>query len=317
MRNVDRIDESLLVTGEGAPVCEKENRRRRERHVSLARPFGSSDAGGVRSRSQPAAHLHVSPVKLDMLLLLLSTVANDPAGSWLSYARWDAPDDGVITSLNTSWYVPSNPSTSRGSNAPGWWYGVQTKDGDGALIQPILAYGYQGAEYTMFNGVFDWTDGSWHTSPEKYTVQPGDLLTSSVVFNEADNSYTMVIASTQTGKSISTTYNIERRQTKPESTAYFVLEHQPSNCAAYPADGVATFMNVSLAVNGKVVASPQWQALQEQPACNSQATIVDPATIKFTWDTKAAAPTRGELPNARRMKWPAFDWRLAKPLEQH
>lgn len=44
-------------------------------------------------------------------------------------------------------------------------------------------------------GVFDWTDGSWHTSPEVYTVQPGDEITSSVYFNGvAANSYTMVIS---------------------------------------------------------------------------------------------------------------------------
>jgi hypothetical protein len=53
-----------------------------------------------------------------------------------------------------------------GSNAPGWWFGIQTADGDGALIQPILAWGYQGAKYSMFNGVFDWTDASWRTSKE-------------------------------------------------------------------------------------------------------------------------------------------------------
>ena len=28
----------------------------------------------------------------------------------------------------------------------------------------------------MFNGVFDWTDTSWHTSSEKFTVKPGDKL---------------------------------------------------------------------------------------------------------------------------------------------
>lgn len=48
-------------------------------------------------------------------------------------------------------------------------------------------------------------------------------------------------------------------------------------------------------MEGKAVPSPQWQALQEQPACNSKATIVDPKTIQFTWDTKseeAAASSR-------------------------
>lgn len=40
--------------------------------------------------------------------------------------------------LNTSWTVPNKPEIPFGSNAPGWWFGVQTAEGDGALIQPIL-----------------------------------------------------------------------------------------------------------------------------------------------------------------------------------
>ena len=80
--------------------------------------------------------------------------------------------------LNTTWKVPSLPSdmNPRDSSAPGWWFGIQTAAGDGALIQPILAWGYKGAYYSMFNGVFDWTDVSWRTSPEVFTVQPGDTL---------------------------------------------------------------------------------------------------------------------------------------------
>lgn len=111
--------------------------------------------------------------------------ANDPAGSWLSYAQFVA--SGRITQVNASWTVPANPTRSFGSNAPGWWYGIQTAEGsvcsrgakgeksshpdglpasdsligNGALVQPILAWGYQGDVWSIFNGVFDWTDGSW------------------------------------------------------------------------------------------------------------------------------------------------------------
>ena len=150
-----------------------------------------------------------------LLLGLFAVVqANDPAGSWLSYAAYKAPNQGRITMLNTSWTVPSDPKSSFGSNAPGWWFGVMDKDGDGALVQPILAYGYTGSRYTIFNGVFDWTDGSWHTSEEKYTVEPGDKITSSVVYNKAANSYTMMIASRALGKSIVTEYAIQSAQTR-------------------------------------------------------------------------------------------------------
>ena len=53
-------------------------------------------------------------------------LADDPAGSWLNYASWTSPNEARITALNTTWKVPSNPATSFGSNAPGWWFGIQT-----------------------------------------------------------------------------------------------------------------------------------------------------------------------------------------------
>lgn len=65
---------------------------------------------------------------------------------------------------------------------------------------------------------------------------------------------------------------------------YFVLEHAPDSCAAYPSDGVCTFTNIDLAVDGAPV-TPKWTAVQQLKKCNSIATVVDAATIKFTWET--------------------------------
>ena len=84
-------------------------------------------------------------------LLASAVFANDPAPSWLTYAVYTAPKNGMVTMVNTTWIVPSLPAKKFGSNAPGWWYGVQTSEGDGALIQPILAYGYKGSHYSIFN----------------------------------------------------------------------------------------------------------------------------------------------------------------------
>jgi hypothetical protein len=206
--------------------------------------------------------------------------ANDPAGSWLSYAAYTDPGHGIITTLNTTWTVPSNPKSNWGSNAPGWWFGIQTAAGDGALIQPILAWGYQGAKWSIFNACFDWTDGSWRTSDDIYTVSPGDKITSGITY-QGKGTYVMTISAN--GQTITTPYTLESGQTKNESTAYFVLEHQPSNCKAYPSDGSMSFDNIYLEVDNKQV-KPTWSANQEQPACNSKCKIVDDKTITFTWD---------------------------------
>ena len=103
----------------------------------------------------------------------------------------------------------------------------------------------------------------------------------------SDNSYTMTIKSTATGKVIATRYKLEAEQHAKETRAYFVLEHQPTKCAALPTNGVCTFENIYLEVEGQQVKSPQWQAVPETPKCKSVTTIVDSATIKITWDSSS------------------------------
>lgn len=157
--------------------------------------------------------------------------------------------------------------------------------------------------------VFDWTPGGgWHTSQKKLTVKPGDKITSSVTYNEDVNSYTMRISSAALGETISTDYSILRRQTRNESSAVFVLEHQPRTCRAYPTCGEMSFEDIYVEVNYQRVVAPAWQALQERPACNSKAEIVDSATVKLTWDPSAEAssveeeePPSGNVP----AKWSA------------
>eukprot|EP01043_Picozoa_sp_COSAG02_P059705 COSAG02_NODE_7657_length_2908_cov_52.017958_2_plen_381_part_00 len=267
----------------GAGLSRRRARRGRRRRRRRAR----------RSSGCCAPHTHGTPHRAMLIrsacvaaALAASAQAGDPSPGWLTYAQWTSPAGGRITKLNTTWVVPSNPSdmAAGDSGAPGWWFGIQNTKGDGALIQPILAWGYLGPMYTMFNGVFDWTDVSWHTSDEKFTVKPGDKLVSSIYFT-GDNSYTMLITSTATGKSISTPYKLEAKQTTKETTAYFVLEHTPRKCAALSAAGQMSFENIYLEVEGQQVKKPHWQPVKGARKCNAATVISDPATIKITWDT--------------------------------
>jgi hypothetical protein len=113
----------------------------------------------------------------------------------------------------------------------------------------------------------------------------------------------MFIHSAQTGKSITTDYELESGQSSVESMAYFVLEHQPDSCDAYPADGECTFTDVTVEVEGSVVSSPKWVAKQEQPACDSKATVVDPHTLKFTWNPNSSNSGSGAARDAVPAKW--------------
>lgn len=211
--------------------------------------------------------------------------AGDPSGGWLSYAEYKAPPTSKITFINMSWVVPEHPERSFGSNAPGWWFGVQTADGNGALIQPILAWEYQGASFSIFNAVFDWNDQSWH--PFDYQkVLPGEQIVSSLTYKADDNSYDMFIGvSGDSKRDLHNNYKIERAQgSATESTAYIVLEHQPSSCKAYPPSGNVTFADIHVEVDGKPVVA-QWQAQQENPACNSKAAVIDGSTVSISWSS--------------------------------
>ena len=186
--------------------------------------------------------------------------------------------------LNATWKVPAMPTNLAGSNAPGWWFGVQTADGNGALVQPILAFADGDPVYTIFNGVYDWNDQSWHQFSDTQ-VAPGNTIVASL-WRSAGDLYTRKISCVESGWSSTDSYQIVNSQV--EAVAYFVLEHQPDSCDAYPADGTMTFEKIYMEVEGKPV-TPQWSAQIGQNACNSAAHVLDPAQIQFTWATSGAA----------------------------
>ena len=213
-------------------------------------------------------------------------VAADPSRSWLSYALFEAGPGHTITQMNATVIVPAKPSAVGAD--PSFWYGLQTSKGDGALIQPILAWGQSyRADYGIFHEVFDWNDMHDSRSPEAYKVQPGDTLTQSVKYVASENAYDMYIASAKTGQSISWRYKLERRQRANESTAYIVVEHSPRRCDMFPPSNGITFSDIYIEVDGEPVANPAWVTKQESTACKSKAVVVDKTTVRLEWDADA------------------------------
>lgn len=217
-------------------------------------------------------------------------LGGDPASSWLSYIEYTAPRRsdgtyGIITSVNVTWNVPEGIPSRSGSNAPGWWYGVQTKKGNGALVQPVLACDYissscrQGT-YELFDAVYDWSDGSWHTS-KSVAFKAGDKVNSWLTCDE--DQCIQYGENVRTGQSVKYPYKLHNRNNDHESVLYFVLEHQPSNCDAYPPNGVTVFADIHVEVDGKVV-TPTFKAVQERPACGSEGHVVDSKTVAITWN---------------------------------
>lgn len=217
-------------------------------------------------------------------------VGGDPASSWLSYIEYSAPKrpdgtDGIITSVNVTWNVPDGIPSRSGSNAPGWWYGVQTRAGNGALVQPVLACDYMSSScrqgtYELFDAVYDWSDGSWQTS-RSVALKAGDKVNSWLTCNE--NECTQYAENSRTGQGVEYPYRLHNRNNDHESVLYFVLEHQPSTCDAYPPNGVTLFENIRVEVDGKAV-TPTFKAVQDRPACESRGHVIDSKTIAITWN---------------------------------
>lgn len=209
----------------------------------------------------------------------VSAVKNDPSGGWLTFADFQAESGGRITYMNATWTVPSNPKSNGGS--PALWFGTQTAEGDGALVQPILKW--LGNGWYIFHEIFDWTDRHDQQGP-KTRVEPGDSIFASLTYRSKSNSYDMFMTSAKLGKELTYNYKIEKKQTKVESRAFFVLEHQPFSCRELPSNGEITFTDINLQVDGGHVENAKWVAKQESPKCGSKTTVVDSKTVRISWN---------------------------------
>eukprot|EP00009_Paramoeba_aestuarina_P003433 CAMPEP_0201521770 /NCGR_PEP_ID=MMETSP0161_2-20130828/16148_1 /ASSEMBLY_ACC=CAM_ASM_000251 /TAXON_ID=180227 /ORGANISM="Neoparamoeba aestuarina, Strain SoJaBio B1-5/56/2" /LENGTH=189 /DNA_ID=CAMNT_0047920471 /DNA_START=186 /DNA_END=755 /DNA_ORIENTATION=- len=185
--------------------------------------------------------------------------------------------------------VPDEPRVPNGAD-PAFWFGVQTADGNGALVQPIMAQwlGLVGEChcYKMFQEIFDWTNEHNEDSP-KELISPGEQIKASITYIADSNSYIMNMTSSS-GKVSNFHYQLLDAQKETESVAYFVLEHRPPNsCNQFPSNGIVSWRNIHVEVNGVAVPDAEWVAKQEKPACGSVATVINSTAIDITWNPDA------------------------------
>ena len=155
-------------------------------------------------------------------------------------------------------------------------------------MRPELLVQPPGRGFTIFHEVYDWNDGRDYRSPETYKVPSGDVLTQSVTYRAEDNSYDMYTASAATGQSITWNYQLQASQgSVPETRAFLVVEHSPRSCDMYPSSGFVTFAKLYVEVDGEEVVDPAWVAAQENPACDSVATVVNSSTVTISWNPEA------------------------------
>jgi|ERR1711988_123698 len=224
--------------------------------------------------------LSLCSLSLSLLLLIQVASADDPADSWLAYTV--AKGNGkMVTFVNATWTVPDYPNRNFGGNAPGWWFGIEPEPA-ADLIQPILAWGDFGPEYTIFNGYYQWDNGYWWQG-HSHVVKPGQTIYAYVKYLSSNNTYDMFISCIESGWSVTDNKYIESG--KVYTDVYFVVEHQPDYCSAYPANGEVTFKSIYIEWENQSQ-DYQWEAYKYQPACNSTPHVIDSHTVQFTWNPK-------------------------------
>lgn len=243
------------------------------------------------------------------LLLLLVVLAvstdvafsyGDPSHGWLSYAKYKTPKStDIITRLKATMVTPNNPASPGGR--PAFWFGLQTAEGNGALVQPILAKWRRAKKgWFMFQEVFDWSmfkkeddnpyfrhkwRGLYNKQTHHIQIFPGDIVTAEVWYVKSTNSYKMTMSSSGTTEKSNYVYQLPHAETL--SQAYFVLEHQPANCNEYPDPGKISFTDIEMDINGQPIEDPLklFVAEDKKPACGSKA-IVEDDRVTITWTGK-------------------------------
>jgi len=235
----------------------------------------------------PTAELDAIKYNSDLACGLTTTATpchgGDPFSSWMSFVRLRA--NGTITSVTANWQVPAKPAKA-GDSSPSWWYGLQTTDGLGALLQPVLVWNDRIKEpaYEISNAVMDWSQNCSWTTDGTTTVRPGDSIHSSI-HRVGMSDYVQSIG-VNSNKSATLSYKL--KTAAPETTLYFVMEHQASRCDRYPADQVVRFSGVTVEVDNKPLLDPQWETVQWQTACGSKAIVDSPTDLRLVWNSDSS-----------------------------
>lgn len=69
-------------------------------------------------------------------------------------------------------------------------------------------------------------------------------------------------------------------------TVLYVVYEKEADCSEYPPDGSVTFTEIKVYCSGKLI-TPAWKTSYVDNVCNNRAHVVNPSTIRITWDTSS------------------------------
>ena len=162
------------------------------------------------------------------MLLFGGVLGQDPASSWLGYAKAVSQNDStanIITKIEVYWKNPNNPTRDGCRFCP--WFGIETSDNYN-LIQPVNVWDNSGrADWIVMNEYFQWHPE--HDSQSRtVSTSSGDTIYARITYDgPTKNSYLMHVENMRTNDYVETTIDIQTEANKPKSytIAYFVFEH--------------------------------------------------------------------------------------------
>jgi hypothetical protein len=195
---------------------------------------------------------------------------------------YQAPSNGLVTQMNTSWVVPALP-VNLSTQTVYFWPGFKSEQPvmNYPVLQPVLQYGQQG-RYWMVQSWFVWgAKGISYTAPA-ISANPGDKVDSYMLFDNSTQTWTCYAINNANGK----TSDLQLTRAKIQDTdfqyAMLVLEtimSATNYCDLYPGgDDKITFTNVK--VNNAV---PKWTVQVAETDCKQAATVNTDNTVTFSW----------------------------------
>eukprot|EP01116_Phalansterium_solitarium_P003808 TRINITY_DN1463_c0_g1_i1.p1 TRINITY_DN1463_c0_g1~~TRINITY_DN1463_c0_g1_i1.p1 ORF type:complete len:228 (+),score=85.76 TRINITY_DN1463_c0_g1_i1:229-912(+) len=225
-------------------------------------------------------------MKIAVLVALLGASlvadAQDPASSWLGYAKAVNPTggDSVVSFAAAKWVVPDNPEVWGAYLTP--WFGIETSDNLN-LIQPVNPWNMD--TWTMYNEYFQWKPVHNENSVSSSDVKAGDVIEGSVTFNAFEQSYAVYIGNQRTHWNTTTKFAVQKTDAgvyKNYTTVYFVQEHPPASCRQYPRNGQVTFYDITIE-HDSVQVEPKWSTGFVADACGCRAAVLNSTAVQITW----------------------------------
>jgi hypothetical protein len=179
-----------------------------------------------------------------VLLLLPFIYGQDPADGWMAYAVGAIPSNYErITRLEMTWKVGANPTSSEAFFSP--WFGMDPADNLN-LVQPVNPW--SGDSWSMYTEYFQWEPED-NVNSREYSVESGQTLHGSIVYNSAQDSYVLKQTIVETGETSSQTVKC---QDGKKFTIPYVVYEKTFPCYTYPPDQIVTFTNIIVECDGQV-----------------------------------------------------------------